>query len=183
MVGILAAGQSARIERIGSRHSVPRTTVHRHLALLLNTVLPGCGLLVRHPGLLSLVPAMLGAIGLSLVAVALATPGSGATIAVGWSGLGLWLAAVVVATVAWAVLERPSSRDLSAIQPLFREVAQAYLTNDLVAAERSARRLVALAGAEPGAWRLLALVSRAQGQDARAAKLERTAARLDFVRP
>jgi uncharacterized protein YfaA (DUF2138 family) len=95
----------------------------------------------------------------------------------------LWLTAVVVASIAWALLERPSSRDLSAIQPLFREVAQAYLTNDLATAERSARRLVALAGAEPGAWRLLALVSRAQGQDARAAKFERTAARLDLARP
>ncbi len=125
---------------------------------------------------------MFGAIGLSLVAVALATPGSAATIPLGWAGLMLWLTSVVVASVAWYLHERPSSRDLSAIQPLFHEVAQAYLTNDLTAAERSARRLVALAGAEPGAWRLLALVSRAQGLTARAAKLERTAARLDLAR-
>lgn len=157
--------------------------MHRYVALLLNTVLPGSGLLLRHPGVWVLVPALLGSIGLSLVAVALVTPGSAATVPVGWSGLALWLMAALVANIAWGMFERPSSRDLSAIQPLFREVAQAYLTNDLTSAERSARRLVTLAGAEPGAWRLLALVSRAQGQVARAAKCERTAARLDLARP
>lgn len=182
MVVLAAVGQSARIERHGCGHSVRPNAVHRHLALLLNTVLPGSGLLLRHPGLWLLVPSVVGAVGLSLIAVALATPGSATTVPVGWCGLALWLGAVAIASVAWALLERPSSRDLSAIQPLFREVAQAYLTNDLATAERSARRLVALAGAEPGAWRLLALVRRAQGQNGQAAKLERTAARLDLAR-
>jgi len=156
--------------------------VHRHLALLLNSALPGSGLLLRHPGVWPAVPAVIGAIGLSLVAVALATPGVATMVPVGWCGLALWLAALVVATIAWAVVERPSSRDLSAIQPLFREVAKAYLTGDLTAAEQSARRLVALSGAEAGAWRLLALVTRAQGRTAQAAKLDRRAARLDLPR-
>jgi Flp pilus assembly protein TadD len=115
-----------------------------------------------------------------LIAVAFATPGSVTTIPVGWCGLLLWLAALLVATIAWAVVERPSSRDLTAIQPLFREVAKAYLTGDLAAAEQGARRLVALASAEAGAWRLLALVTRAQGRTAQATKLDRRAARLDL---
>jgi hypothetical protein len=114
--------------------------------------------------------------------VALATPGTAATVPVGWSGLALWLTALLVATIAWAVLERPSSRDLTAIQPLFREVAKAYLTGDLPAAEHAARRLVALAGAEAGAWRLLALITRARGRTALAARLDRRAARLDLAR-
>ena len=162
--------------------SVARNLVNRHLALVLNCALPGAGLLLRRPGVWPAFPAAAGAAGLSLVVVALLTPGTPGTVLVGWCGLGLWLAAVLVATIAWVVLERPSSRDLGAIQPLFREVAQAYLTGDLVAAERAARRLVALAGAEPGAWRLLALVLRAQGRGAQAAKLDRRAARLDLVR-
>lgn len=156
--------------------------MNRHLALVLNSALPGSGLLLRHPGLWPTVPVVAGAAGLSLIAVALASPGTANTVPVGWSGLGLWLAALLVATIAWMVVERPSSRDLGAIQPLFREIAKAYLTNDLTNAERTARRLVALAGAEPGAWRLLALITRAQGRTAQAAKLERRAARLDLAR-
>lgn len=156
--------------------------MHRHLALVMNSVLPGSGLLLRHPGVWPAVPAVLGAAGLSLIAVALTSPGTAAIIPVGWCGLGLWLAAVLVATIAWMLVERPSSRDLVAIQPLFREVAQAYLTGDLRVAEQAARRLVALAGSEAGAWRLLALVTRAQGRTAQAAKLDRRAARLDLAR-
>ena len=148
---------------------------------MLNAALPGSGLLLRHPGLWPAVPAVIGAAGLSLVAVALATPGTAATIPVGWCGFALWLAALLVATIAWAVVERPSSRDLTAIQPLFREVAKAYLTGDLTTAERAARQLVALASAEAGAWRLLALVTRAQGRTAQAAKLDRRAARLELA--
>jgi len=155
--------------------------VNRYLALVLNTVLPGSGLLLRHAGVWPAVSAVVGAAGLSLIAVAFVTPGIASTIPLGWCGLALWLAALVVATVAWAVVERPSSRDLSAIQPLFREVAKAYLTGDLSAAERAARRLVALAGAEAGAWRLLALILRAQGRDAQAATLDRRAARLELA--
>jgi hypothetical protein len=149
---------------------------------MLNTALPGSGLLLRHPGLWPAVPAVIGAAGLSLIAVAFATPGSATTIPVGWCGLVLWLLALGVATIAWAVVERPSSRDLTAIQPLFREVAKAYLTGDLPAAEQAAKRLVHLAGAEAGAWRLLALVTRAQGRTAQAIKLDRRAARLDLPR-
>lgn len=156
--------------------------MHRHLALVLNSVLPGSGLLLRHPGVWPAVPAVLGAVGLSLITVALTSPGTSTIIPVGWCGLGLWLAAVLVATIAWMLVERPSSRDLLAIQPLFREVAQAYLTGDLPVAERAARRLVALAGSEAGAWRLLALVTRAQGHSAQAATFDRRAARLDLVR-
>lgn len=156
--------------------------MNRHLALLLNTALPGSGLLLRHPGLWPAVPAVIGAAGLSLVAVALATPGTATIIPVGWCGFALWLGALLVATIAWAVVERPSSRDLTAIQPLFREVATAYLTGDLTTAERAARRLVVLAGAEAGAWRLLALVTRAQGRPEQAAKLDRRAARLELAK-
>ncbi|MBA3698355.1 MAG: hypothetical protein H0W78_05850 [Planctomycetes bacterium] len=156
--------------------------MNRHLALVLNSVLPGSGLLLRHPGVWPAVPAVLGAAGLSLIAVALTSPGTAAIIPVGWCGLGLWIAAVLVATIAWMLVERPSSRDLSAIQPLFREVAKAYLSGDLAAAEQAARRLVALAGTEAGAWRLLALVTRAQGRTDQAAKLDRRAARLELAR-
>lgn len=176
------ARRGSRIDRPAVAVSVlPRPTVNRHLALLLNTALPGSGLLLRHPGLWPAVPAVIGAAGLSLIAVALATPGTAATVPVGWCGFALWLAALLVATIAWAVVERPSSRDLIAIQPLFREVAKAYLTGDLTTAERAARRLVALAGAEAGAWRLLALVTRAQGRPEQAAKLDRRAARLELA--
>jgi hypothetical protein len=156
--------------------------VQRHLALLLNSLIPGSGLLLRHPGLWLAIPAVCGSVGLSLLAVALATSGSSTTIPLGWGGLILWLAAVLVATWAWALMERRSSRDLSAIQPLFREIAGLYLTNQLPAAEKSARQLVILAAAEPGAWRLLALIMRAQGHLAQATTYDRRAARLDLAR-
>lgn len=156
--------------------------MNRHLALLLNSALPGSGLLLRHPGVWPAFLGLGGAAGLSLIAVALLTPGSAATLPLGWAGVGLWSTATVVATIAWAVLERPSSRDLGAIQPLFREVAHAYLTGDLSRAEKGARQLVALAGAEAGAWRLLALVTRAQGHAIQAGKLDRRAARLELAR-
>jgi hypothetical protein len=155
--------------------------VERHLALVLNVVLPGGGLLLRHAGWWPAVVALAGTIGLSLVAVAFAAPGSATIALVGWVGLATWGAAVLVAAVAWAVLERPSSRDLGAIQPLFRDVAKAYLTNDLTGAERAARRLVRLAGAEAGAWRLLALVLRAQGRTREATRLDRRALRLELA--
>ena len=148
----------------------------------MNCVLPGSGLLLRHPGLWLALPVLMGAAGLSLIAVAVGTSGSAATIPFGWGGLVLWLVALLGATIAWALLERPSSRDLTAIQPLFREIAGLYLTDQLPAAEQAAHKLVALAGAEPGAWRLLALVTRAQGKAERAAKFERRAARLELSR-
>lgn len=153
--------------------------MERHLALVLNVVLPGAGLLLRHAGGWLAALTLAGGIGLSLVAVALVTPGSAILAQVGWGGLALWGAAVLVAGIAWAVLERPSSRDLAAIQPLFHEVAKAYLTDDLAGAERAARRLVRLAGAEAGAWRLLALVLRAQGRAGEATRLDRRALRLE----
>ena len=156
--------------------------MQRHLALLLNTIVPGSGLLLRHPGLWPAIPAVSGAAGLSLLATALVTSGSSTTIALGWCGLTLWLGSVITATWAWALMERRSSRDLSAIQPLFREIAGFYLTNQLPAAEKTARQLVILAAAEPGAWRLLALVMRAQGQRVQAATYDRRAARLDLAR-
>ena len=159
-----------------------RSTVQRHLALLLNSMIPGSGLLLRHPGLWPAIPAVCGAVGLSLLAVALATSGSSTTIPLGWCGLILWLGSVVAATWAWALMERRSSRDLSVIQPIFREIAGLYLTNQLPAAEKTARQLVILAAAEPGAWRLLALVMRAQGEMVQAAKYDRRAARLDLAR-
>lgn len=159
-----------------------RSPVKRHLALLLNSLIPGSGLLLRHPGLWPAIPTVGGALGLSLLAVALVTNGSPTTIPLGWCGLTLWLVSVVAATWAWALMERRSSRDLSAIQPLFREIAGFYLTNQLPAAEKTARQLVILAAAEPGAWRLLALVTRAQGQLVQAAKYDRRAARLDLAR-
>ena len=159
-----------------------RSTVQRHLALLLNSIIPGSGLLLRHSGLWPAVPAVGGAVGLSLLAVALATSGSSTTISLGWCGFALWLMSVVAATWAWASMERRSSRDLDAIQPLFREVAGLYLTHQMPAAEKTARKLVLLAAAEPGAWRLLAMVLRAQGQIAQAAKYDRRAARLDLAR-
>ena len=155
--------------------------VERHLALVLNVVLPGAGLLLRHAGWWPAVVALIGAVGLSLVAVTFAAPGSATIAQVGWIGLASWGAAVLVAAGAWAVLERPSSRDLTAIQPLFREVAKAYLTGDLAMAEQTARRLVRLAGAEAGAWRLLALVLRAQGRAPEASRLDRRAARLELA--
>lgn len=159
-----------------------RSTVQRHLALLLNSIVPGSGLLLRHPGLWPAIPAVSGAAGLSLLATAFITSGSSTTIPLGWCGLALWLGSVITATWAWALMERPSSRDLSAIQPLFREIAAFYLTNQLPAAEKTARQLVILAAAEPGAWRLLALVMRAQGQRVQAATYDRRAARLDLAR-
>lgn len=159
-----------------------RSTVQRHLALLLNSIVPGSGLLLRHPGLWPAIPAVSGAVGLSLLAIAFITSGSSTTIPLGWCGLALWLGSVITATWAWALMERPSSRDLSAIQPLFREIAGFYLTNQLPAAEKTARQLVILAAAEPGAWRLLALVMRAQGQRVQAATYDRRAARLDLAR-
>jgi hypothetical protein len=164
----------------GVRSVSSAAAVNRHLALILNTVLPGTGLLLRRPGLLPAVPAVVGAAGLSLVALAWWTSGSTTTLAAGWIGLAAWSAAAVAAAAGWMVQERPSSRDLAAIQPLFREIAGLYLRHELPAAERTARRLVALATGEPGAWRLLAMIARAQGDRRLAERSERAAARLDL---
>ena len=83
-----------------------RSPVKRHLALLLNSLIPGSGLLLRHPGLWPAIPTVGGALGLSLLAVALVTNGSPTTIPLGWCGLTLWLVSVVAATWAWALMER-----------------------------------------------------------------------------
>jgi hypothetical protein len=156
--------------------------VNRLTALILNTVLPGAGVALRHPGLWAAVPLAVGVGGVSLLVVALVAPGTHAAVMTGWAGLLAYLAAVLVAGIAWMLLEQPSSRDLAAIQPLFREVAAAYLGGRLPQAEQAARRLARLAAGEPGAWRLLAMVLRAEGRTAAAERLDRRAARLDLVR-
>lgn len=140
----------------------------RPLLVALNALVPGAGLLLQRPGLLPLVPALVGVAGLSvLVAATLAHDLPEALIA-GWVGLGLWTLAVLGSTLWWWAGERVLARDLVAIRAVWREAAERYLRNDLVGATSAARRLTALAPAEPGAWRLLEMVTRAAG-DGRAA--------------
>lgn len=140
----------------------------RPLLVVLNAVVPGAGLLLLRPGLLPVLPAVAGVVGLSaLVAAALARDLPEAPLA-GWAGLGLWTLAVLGSTLWWWAGERLNTRDLVAIRAVWREAAERYLREDLAGATSAARRLTALAPAEPGAWRLLELVARAAG-DPRAA--------------
>ena len=140
----------------------------RPLLVALNALVPGAALLLLRPGLLPLVPALVGVAGLStLVAAALARDLPEAPVA-GWTGLGLWTLAVLGSTLWWWAGERVLARDLVAIRAVWREAAERYLRDDLVGATSAARRLTALAPAEPGAWRLLEMVTRAAG-DGRAA--------------
>ncbi len=140
----------------------------RPLLVALNALVPGAGLLLLRPGLLPLLPALIGVVGLSLLTAAtLARELPEASVA-GWTGLALWAAAVLGSTLWWWAGERVQARDLVAIRAVWREAAERYLRNDLVGAASAARRLTALAPTEPGAWRLLEMVARAAG-DARAA--------------
>jgi hypothetical protein len=150
-------------------------------AVVLNTLLPGVGLLLRRPGWLPTLIASIGVAGLTLLAIALLTSGLAFTIAIGWLGLGLYASAILLASMLWYAHERPSSRDLGEIQPLFRAIAKQYLRGDVAQAERDAQRLTRLAGAESGAWRLLAMMQRARGMTKNAARSEKIAQRLDHA--
>jgi hypothetical protein len=126
-----------------------------------------------------MVPACLAVAGVTLFTIAVLTSGVAFTIALGWLGLGLYALAELIAGALWFAYERPSSRDLGEIQPLFRAIAGQYLRGELVQAEQTARRLTRLASAESGAWRLLAMILRARGMMQHAARAEKTAQRLD----
>jgi hypothetical protein len=156
-------------------------TVVRVSALVLNTLLPGMGLLLRRPGWLPALPACLGIAGLTLLAIALLTAGLAFTIPLGWVGLGFYVVAALLGGALWFDAERPSSRDLATIQPLFRALAEHYLRNELPQAEQLARRLTGLASGEAGAWRLRGMIYRAQGLKRQAERAEKHAQRLDQV--
>jgi hypothetical protein len=144
----------------------------------MNVLFPGTGVLLRSPGWLPTLTAVLGMAGWTLLVIALVTPGSLLTIPLGWVGLSAYLFAALVAAALWLSTERSSSRDLQVLQPIFNEAAGHYLRNDLAAAERCARRLIALAAGEPGTWRLLGVILRAQGAVKRAQRAEQRANRL-----
>ncbi len=127
--------------------------MNRLPALVLNTILPGTGLLLRRSGWLPAIPACIGIAGLTLLIIAYVTTGTESTISLGWIGLGAYLTAALFAGTIWLREEQSSSRDLTAIQPIFQTVARHYLTNDLPAAEQAARKLVRLAASDPGTWR------------------------------
>jgi hypothetical protein len=152
--------------------------VNRFLALVLNVILPGTGLLLRRPGWAPAIPACFGMAGLTLLGIAWISSGTASTIPLGWLGLSIYLAAAFTAGLTWLSEEQPSSRDMLVIQPLFQDIAGYYLRNDLPAAELAARRLVKMATSEPGAWRLLGLILRARGATKRALKAEKRAERL-----
>jgi len=152
--------------------------VNRLPALVLNTVLPGTGLLLRRPGWMPAIPACLGMAGLTLFCIAWLTTGTASTIVLGWIGLTAYLAAALFAGAMWLKEEQSSCRDLVVIQPIFQAFAGHYLRNDLPAAEQAARRLVRLAASEPGAWRLYGLILRARGAGKKALRAERRAERL-----
>lgn len=136
--------------------------------IALNALVPGAGLLLVRPGLAPLLPALLGVAGLSVLGAALLAGDLPQAPLAGWVGLGLWAAAVLGTSLWWWAGERVRSRDLGAIRAAWRDAAERYLRDDLRGAVQAARRLTALAPAEPGAWRLLELVATAGG-DARLA--------------
>jgi hypothetical protein len=159
-----------------------RLIVNRLLALVLNTLLPGTGLLLRRSGWGPTIPACLGVAGWTLLGITLVSAGNASTIFLGWVGLGIYALAATLAGLMWLSEEQPSSSDLTVIQPLFQEFAGHYLRHDLPAAEHVARRLVRLAASEPGAWRLFGLILRARGSVQRAQRAEQRAERLAQVR-
>ncbi len=156
--------------------------MNRSAALVLNIVLPGTGLLLRTPGWIATIAAIIGVVGWSLLAIAWLSPGIPSLIPFGWAGLAAYTCGAVVAGMHWLFTERPSSNNVQAINPLFDEIAGFYLANDLTAAEAGAKRLIAVAGSEPGAWRLLGMILRAQGSHKRAERAEHKAHRLEANR-
>ena len=152
--------------------------MNRLPALVLNTILPGTGLLLRRPGWVPAIPACIGMAGLTLFSIAYVTTGTVSTISLGWIGLIAYLTAALLAGAIWLREEQSSSRDLTVIQPIFQTFAGHYLRNDLPAAEQTARKLVRLAASEPGAWRLYGLILRARGAGKKALQAERRAEQL-----
>lgn len=150
----------------------------RPLLAALNALVPGAGLLLVRPGLLPLLPALVGIAGLGVLGAALLAHDLPQAPAIGWGGLTLWIVTVLGTTMWWWAGERVRSRDLAAIRTVWREVAERYLRNDLAGAASAARRLTTLAPAEPGAWRLRGMVARSAGDARAAAAAEARAAAL-----
>jgi hypothetical protein len=96
----------------------------------------------------------------------------------------LLVAYLLLATIAAIVsigLGRPAKIDEARVLVLHRQAAAAYLTGDFAAALASARGLTAEARSLPGAWRLLALVAKAAGDQALAGKAQRTLKKLEAL--
>jgi len=147
--------------------------------LWLNVAIPGAGLLLRGRlvlGLGLIVPALL-VVSAAILAQVVAT----SAVLGSWrlSLLAVYVLLATVATITHALLLRERPVDAQAVQALFSSVAAAHLNARHAEAVAGAQRLVALAGAEPGAWRLLSQVSEAAGNKRVAAKSRRRAERLE----
>jgi hypothetical protein len=126
----------------------------RGLALLMNAVFPGSLLVVRGP-------VLAGTILLALAVAALSAGIIGTVIALPTlraAGAGAYLLLAVAASLVIWFRIRPAA-DPAAWRRLHATAAAAWLRDDHTAALAAAGALTRQAPAEPGAWRLLALVA------------------------
>jgi hypothetical protein len=148
----------------------------------LNLAVPGAGLLVRGRvalGLGFILPAIFTLSALVLAHLVATSAALG-----GWR-LGLAAAYALFAAAATglhAALLRERPLDGEAVRALHRQVAAAHLADRHGEAVAGARRLVAAASGEPGAWRLLALVAEGAGDAATATRARQRARGLEAER-
>ncbi len=146
--------------------------------VLLNLLVPGAGLLVAGRvaiGAALLLPAILVAAVAGLAAGVLARP---LAVPVLLGCLSAWLVLAAVAGGIWWWWARRCAIDPVHVRALHREAAGAWLRGD-GSALAAARRLADAAPEEPGAWRLLALIARDQGDVRTGRAAERRAAAIE----
>ncbi len=143
-----------------------------------NALLPGAALVARGQlavGLGLLVAALLA---LCLVALGFAGVPGFDTACIARDALAYAALALAADLGLWALARQPRI-DAVAVRGVHREAATAYLRNDLPAAVAAATRLTRIAPGEPGAWDLLALMAKADGKAAIAAKAARHARAIE----
>jgi len=145
---------------------------------LMNLPFPGAGHVLRGRvglGLALLLPALLVATAVLLVGLIGTSTWAGPVR--GWL-LGAYLLLALGATASHLAIDRVRHTDPERIRQLHRQVAIAFLADRDADAVAGAERLVAHAGREPGAWRLLALTADTVGDRARGGAARRRLARL-----
>ena len=150
-----------------------------HPALvLLNLLVPGAGLVVAGRltiGVVLLLPTVLVVAVAGLAAGILVRP---LAVPVLFGCLAAWSILAVISGLVWWWWARRCRIDPVRVRLLHREAAGAWLRGEATALA-AARRLAAAAPEEPGAWRLLALIARDQGEPATVRAAERRAAAIE----
>lgn len=148
------------------------------VSAFINIPLPGAGHVLRGRvalGLGLLVPALVLVTALLLVGLVGTSTWAGSVR--GWL-LGGYLVLALAATTGHLLIDRSPPTDPELIRQLHRAAAVAFLADRDAEAVAAAEQLVAHAGREPGAWRLLALTADAAGDRARGGFARRRLARL-----